>query len=240
LVQSLKTAGLFLLLGGGAEQLAGQAPGMPPQFAPGALPGVGAAVDFGPSNGVDGRVTLNLAYASLAATYGDRQGGPNAWSGMVTLHLVRDPVRPWSLSLHLVYGDGGIRSEDEWLDAREMMAGVAVGWNPEGVPAIQVPWIGLRLVRRSAAGPGDIDPGPWHTGFGVSAGTELRLSALLPQVARLGGPTLHLTGDILSMPRHSGSGHVTEARVSFGIGFLFAFRGFPERGIIPAPRQKVE
>jgi hypothetical protein len=227
-----------LLAAGMALPLAAQAPGMPMHFAPGALRGLKAGVDLRPGRGIDGRALLNLSYLSLGASYGDRKGGPNPWSAALALHLVRDHIRPWSLSLDLAYGDGGARRNGVLVETEDLIGGVALGWNGEGMFGVLVPWAGLRVQRRSLE-VGEDTGETRHTGLGVSAGTEVRLNALLPQLGRLGGLSVHIAGDLLRIAEEPGSDPKTRVSYSFGVSYVLSIRVFPERGIIPPPRQLV-
>jgi hypothetical protein len=212
---------------------------MPMHFAPGALRGLKVGVDLRPKRGIDGRALLNLSYLSLGATYGDRHDAPDAWSGALTLHLIRDPIRPYSLSVDFAVGDGGTGRGSTAVEVEDQIAGIAVGWNGEGIFGVLVPWFGARVQRRSievAGGPEQ----PYQTGFGLSAGTELRLSAVLPQLGRLGGLSLHAAGDLLNIREGAGSDRATRFTFSFGVSYVLSIRVFPERGIIPPPKQMVQ
>lgn len=208
-------------------------------FAPGALRGLKTGVDLRPGHGVDGRALLNLSYFSVGATYGDRKGERDAWSTGLTLHLVRDPIRPYSLSVDLAYGKGGTRRSGTAVEVRDLIGGIAVGLNLEGKLGILVPWLGARVQRRSTTLAGGAEE-PGQTGFGLSAGTEVRLNAVLPQLGRLGGLSLHAVGDLLNIADGAGSGRKTEIRFSFGVSYTLSIRIFPERGIVPPPKQLVE
>jgi hypothetical protein len=225
-VLALLLAGGF----GGAPLAWGQAPGMPTQFSPAALPGLRIGLDYSPSRGVDGRMLLSHAFVGLGASVGGRNDGGATWSGSGAVYLVRSPAWPWVLSLEGGYGEGWTRWDGESLEAREAMVGLAMGPNLEGPASVLVPWLAARLHRRWATAPGEpAETGT--TGVGLSAGTELRLSPVWTGLGRIGGPSLHLAGDLLSVAGLNG-GRAIEWRLSMGVNLTRAFTKVAPRGLL--------